>query len=176
MLTHEQIQTIDWDRMPKGAVTFSLDSHTGAVSWYNQNEDFWDHGTQSWKPDSNPNFFTRYKIADFLPVHFLDKNPDFLQDNLPPNGTPCIWVEGGEEGYISAVGERSLLFRTQYEELQISKIHWKFRPIKSERDEWVKEVGALLGINHTPASSEWVGMVYDAMISGKLPIPKVNHE
>ena len=68
------------------------------------------------------------------------------------NGLPVFKVDWSDK-YCYACGE-----------------DFKFRPIKSDKEKWVEQLCKTLSI--VPNGSDWLDAIYDALISGELPIPK----
>ena len=69
-----KIEDIDWDKMPKDAVEFSLEDEGYFFTWYDGNGNYWSHIKSEWYAEHEyRDGRERYKVSDYHPA--TDKEP-----------------------------------------------------------------------------------------------------
>ena len=179
---------INWDEKPEWADAW-IESLNGITpsDWYADKGDFWGNpvAKRVWsKPEEG-----------FYIVHYPpETKPEWNGEGLPPVGTVCTLVENTDffsahSGEVSTFNRGTKVIAVghakRYDNDNVcitlqpidsftkgfATINPEFvRPIKSDREKWAKQLCEVLGIAQD--ESEWIDAIYDALISGELPVPK----
>lgn len=128
------------------------------------------------------------------PTHWMiavnpETKPDWNGELVPPYGFPCEayifadtedhqgksyakWESGASEGEaISPDHGIAGVFRDSRGKRHIINDYSYFRPIKSDKEKWIEQASKTF---HTGKPfTNCLGAVYDALISGELPVPEV---
>lgn len=153
---------INWSKKPDWADVWIEDLEQPTYSgWHKEEADRF--------VDEQGLHYKKFQMKANETVYYPPKETktEWSGERLPPVGTVCEWVDSDGckvLGYITAIGERSLLFMTMYEELQIPRILWNFKPAKSDKEKWVEKAMKCCDPNYE--------QIYDALISGELTMPK----
>ena len=104
---------------------------------------------------------------------------------IPPVGTVCEFSsEGHHDGFMWCIFRGCMSdggFIIEYHHATSPEMVTcdcfdpdltKFRPIKSDKERWVDDSLSILLKNPAACPREYMGMLYDALISGELPLPK----
>ena len=162
--------SINWDEMPEWADV-----------WIEDLEDYYLGGWHKYCEDED-----RYYDVNGLYyssghgsiiIHYPPKNkPKWNGVGLPPVGTVCELSNCGRD-----YEEVEILFTSntycivKYEQCREQHYYWssiKFRPIKPDKEKWI-EKAVNIYFSRTPCDKlDRFGLLYDALISGELPIPR----
>lgn len=168
-----RIEDIDWSEMPDGAVEFSLEDEDRFFTWYNKDGrmKYVDSGVVSptWQADEVP--VVHYKVADHHPDM---QRKEWNGEGLPPVGVPVMiqcTADGAEcKGTIMYLDDDVCVWRwaDDTQSLWNETEDMRFKPIRSERDEWVDWASEHFCDD---SATETMARVYDALKSGKLKAP-----
>ena len=171
-----EIEDIDWRKMPEGAVEFMLENQNDYLTWITRDGKYmyrsdvlydWEVETK-WR-DSDKR--TRYKVSDYHPEQKV-----WNGEGLPSVGTVCE-VQGYASSTFTRIeivaynSDRSKFWYLSVEDgiNGIQDIHsCTFRPIKSNKDEFVEQVDAMFYLHGEDL--KLVADIYDAIVSGKLEV------
>ena len=67
-----EIESIDWSKMPEGAVRFSLKDENYKFTWYNEAGEYKISGSSEWY-DYDGDGRERYKVKDYIPVNIKQR-------------------------------------------------------------------------------------------------------
>ena len=167
-----------WDEMPEWADVWIEDLCTPSQS--------------GWHKDSGDRFIDRCRCSyrkinmdEEQIVHYPpETKPEWNGEGLPPIGTVCEMLVGDD-----LIGDRVLIMGYYNDLVWVTVQFWDdgvvyhgrhntftltqdltFRPTKSDKEKWVEQLCKTLSI--VPNGSDWLDAIYDALISGELPIPK----
>ena len=166
---------INWDEMPEWADVWIEDlctpSHSG---WHKDSGDrFIDCCRCSYRKSN----MDKEQIVHYPP----ETRSEWNGEGLPPVGTVCEVNHTGEWYLTKIIGYDEFLpvFKVDWSDryAYASGKDFRFRPIKSDKEKWVEQASKTF---HTNCIVDYTGQpflhgldgIYDALISGELPIPK----
>ena len=159
---------INWDEMPDWADVWIEDLGSPRCSgWHKEKIDSF--------MDADGLDYLKGQIGKNEVIYYPpETKPEWSGEDLPPVGTVCevliinIWRLTKIIGYDNGLPVFKVDWSDKY--CYACGEDFKFRPIKSDKEKWVEQLCKTLSI--VPNGSDWLDAIYDALISGELPIPK----
>ena len=171
--------SIKWDEMPEWADVWIEDKRTpGDSGWHKECDTRF--------ADKSGFYYEKLNMDSSKTVYYPPKEtkPKWNGEGLPPVGTVCKMWHPGIDGYgwqkvniicyfdDKVVIKGSPLIWEHGSSIIHIDVELKFKPIKSNKEKWVDQALKIASRSAPECDVTFSNAIYDALISGELPIPK----
>ena len=148
-------------------------------------ESFSSYANSGWRKDSgnywvsdDHHYWTKdHEVDGYYKIHYPPKTkPEWNGEGLPPVGVVCELSNCGQDYYeaeILFMGSVYCIVKHEHNSEQhyyLSSL--KFRPIKPDKEKWIEKAVNIYFSRISCDKLDRFGVLYDALISGELPIPR----
>lgn len=177
----------DWEIAPEDAQFYSLGSFK---KHHGSREFFWDKNRNRWLQTSyaTMEWHKSHSTFEMRPDPAVSDKPSPVDavkwngEGLPPAGTVCECTFFDVDRYFKVKvldaernGRKAVVTLDAFG--NFSQVLWgyDFRPIKSDSEKWLESAMDCVVLDDKCTAEDVIGMIHSAIVSGKLPTPKVKN-